>query len=164
MLLNNKVPTIFRYSREYNRHTFARIIRSFSGGNYSDVDLFLETRGYTGPMKEGILKAFPSKPTIRELETLGPSGLQELARSVRRDVDRRSGERNIAVHISVPHHHTEFSVKGREGDSFFDLALENVDLKSYLECSCGGIAGSSHDIISLRFPVPYRLLNTNMFE
>ena len=141
MLLNNKIPIILRYSRKCYRQRYpsATIIRSFS-----DVDLFLETRGYTGPMKEAILKAFPSRPTIRELETLGPAGLQELARSVRRDVDRHSGERNITVHISVPHHHTEFSIKGREGDSFFDLAVENADLKSYLECSCGGIAGSEN--------------------
>lgn len=150
MLLNNKIPTILRYSRECyrQRHPLAKLIRSLSGSNYSDVDLFLETRGYTGPIKEGILKAFPSRPTIRELDTLGPAGLQELARSVRRDVEKHSGARNIAVHISVPHHHTEFSVKGREGDSFFDLALENVDLKSYLECSCGGIAGSAQYILA----------------
>lgn len=146
MLLNNIKISTLRYLRVCYLHT---IIRSFNNGrNYGEVDLFLETRGFTGPVKEGILKAFPSKPTIRELEALGRTGLQELARSVRQNVDQHSSrENNIVVHFTVPHRNSEISVNGREGDSFLDLVLENTDLKSYLECSCGGIAGSSPQIL-----------------
>ena len=139
LMLNNINISTLRYSRCY-LHTI--IFRSFNKGrNHGEVDLFLETRGFTGPVKEGILKAFPSKPTVRELEALGRTGLQELAKSIRQNFDQLLREKNITVHFTVPHRNSKISVNGREGDSFLDLVLENTDLKSYLECSCGGIAG-----------------------
>lgn len=147
MLLNIVKISTLRYSRVWYLHL---IIRSFNKGrNYGEVDLFLETRGFTGPVKEGILKAFPSKPTIRELEALGRTGLQELAKSVRQNVNQHSREKKIVVHFTVPHRNSEISVNGREDDSFLDLVLENTDLKSYLECSCGGIAGKAPQVLRI---------------
>ena len=114
----------------------------------SEVDNYLRQKGFNDAIIDGIIKAFPSKPSLREIEQLGPAGLEALSKSVGRDLERHKGRNDsesdiVSVVVSIPHHKTKLSIQGLVGDTFLQLAEKNPDLKSYLECSCGGIAACS---------------------
>lgn len=127
----------------------------------NSVHEYLKKLGYDDNIISSILRAFPNqKPSFQDIKILGPSGLKELVKAIVHE-DTMIKTNNIAntkknaiqVNISIPKHKTSFQVTAFEGETFFDLAKRDEEIKSYLECSCGGIAACStcHVIVNEEF-------------
>jgi ferredoxin len=91
------------------------------------------------------MKSFPSPPTISELKSFGDTGLKELVESVKREQQKKwsTDLDQVTIHVKIPKINKEITLKGLEGQSFYDLKLEHEDLSPYIECACGGIAACS---------------------
>jgi len=137
---------IFTVQRIFNSQQRCRWTSSGSG--ITEAMRYLLNKGYDEKVVQGIIKAFPSSPSLRELQQLGSIGIQELAKAVVKENERlemfkAAKESELSINISIPHHHTHFSCKAHKGETFFELTQRYADLKSYLACSCGGIAACS---------------------
>jgi ferredoxin len=99
-------------------------------------------KGYSKPIAEGIMKAFPSKPSIGELSSFGESGLKALSDAVTKEL-KTHAVANIDVTVIVPHARDTLHLKAVESDTFYDLVKKNQELAQYMECACNGIAACS---------------------
>lgn len=50
---------------------------------------------------------------------------------------------DIKLTISAPHNSHTFTILAKEGDNLYTLAQESEELRTYLECTCSGIAACS---------------------
>lgn len=99
-------------------------------------------KGYSKPIAEGIMKAFPSKPSIGELSSFGETGLKALSDAVAKEM-KTYAVANIDVTVVVPHARDTLHLKAVESDTFYDLVKKNQELAQYMECACSGVAACS---------------------
>lgn len=133
------------WSRLFNprKYPFHPSLRKFSQV-FGDHPTFkwLLNKGYSKPIAEGIMKAFPSKPSVAEISSLGESGLKALSEAVAREVKDHTVP-TINVCVGLPKSKGELHLKAVESDTFYDLVEKNKELSYYLECACRGIGACS---------------------
>ena len=110
----------------------------------SNVKKYLTELGHNDKIAQGIIDAFsPNIPTVSEIKALGSTGLNTLAESVQREMDKNKSNKTIRVNVRVPHHNTSVSFDAPVGKTFYQLSKQNHDLGEYLECACSGNAACS---------------------
>lgn len=147
------LQTTTKYGR---RHEVFPLFRLFSANADIDPQLsdYLASYNIDASLHKAILKTL--KPfygtndiNVQHLESLGREGLLALSESIRQEQERRgrTGSRPFrTVCFQVPHHHTEFELKWKFGDSILDLARSTSGselLGEYIEGACGGNASCS---------------------
>lgn len=136
-------------------------LRTFSAknNNGNEIHEYLNKAGYDEKAISLIVKAFPNgRPSIQEIKSLGKAGLAELVKAINHEeassrLLNDSEQPIIIVNVNVPKDNASFKLEAKVGETFFELTKRNPELKSYLECSCNGIAACStcHVIVDKEF-------------
>jgi ferredoxin len=147
-LISLLFPALFRRQKPcvYSPLPILRsCLRFTSSDRTSPAFQWLISKGISENVVVGIMKSFPSPPTISELKSFGDTGLKELVESVKREQQKKwsTDLDQVTIHVKIPKINKEITLKGLEGQSFYDLKLEHEDLSPYIECACGGIAACS---------------------
>jgi ferredoxin len=134
--------------RRFGLKTYRPIVRLLSSSSTTDkVTEYLTKYGITDDKTiVGISKAYGGKVSVSDLKALGEPGLKSLVALVDQAIVKEETGGNteqIEINISIPHERASIVLKAKEGDTFFDLVQRNDELKSYLECACGGMAACS---------------------
>eukprot|EP01038_Epipyxis_sp_PR26KG_P005756 gene5756-7947_t len=107
------------------------------------VNDLLSSYGYNYNEIIKISNQFPNnKPSIHDIKSLGKNGTQSLLQSIEHQDKLKKGK-PITIHVNVPHQNHRFDVIGYVGENLYDITLRNMELSSYLECVCGGVAACS---------------------
>ena len=121
-------------------------VRHITGRCFSStaaLEQLLKGRGFSPERAEVIAVALGTAASNDAERTslaqgLPISVLEQMEQSMKGVVDFKK-PLNCEVRVRVQNENMrEFTVMGREGESFVDLVKRGTDLKDYLECACGG--------------------------
>jgi ferredoxin len=108
------------------------------------VVAWLISKGVEENIALGMMRAFPSPPTISELKGFGNQGITALADSVRREQSKVLSHEKVSIYVRIPQEQQVQNYAVKEGQSIYDVVMENQEgLGPYLECACRGIAACS---------------------
>eukprot|EP00605_Chrysophyceae_sp_TOSAG23-4_P000565 GSChrysophyteH1.ASY1.ANO1.639.1 assembled CDS len=112
-------------------------------------DQYLIKLGYeNAEIREGMLQVF-TKPTVKDLQNFGKSGLSSLHRAVQREIEQKKAEAHlpdVTVYIRSPRDSKTslpLEVIAKQGKNLYDVHQTNTSLAQMMECACGGIAACS---------------------
>mmetsp|Transcript_22447 Transcript_22447/g.39772 ORF Transcript_22447/g.39772 Transcript_22447/m.39772 type:complete len:218 (+) Transcript_22447:153-806(+) len=81
------------------------------------------------------------KSMVGILKELNKDGLKALLASVDaslKEAATRSKLKDATVEVDVPLERYTFTLKGKQGESLYDLTQQDTEIRNYLECACGG--------------------------
>ncbi len=104
---------------------------------------WLKNKGFSDDVALGIMKAFPTTPTVPEIQAMGDAGLASLAEAVMKDVKKLEHTATVNITVKIPHENKVLHIAGKEGQSLYDLTTTESELAHSLECACRGIAACS---------------------
>jgi ferredoxin len=129
-------------------HSFRSFSSKDSGVDPEIAAYMKDTVGIQPELHKGIVKAMQSvygkKMDVSNLQAFGPAGIQALADSVAKELQKLNGNKVRPfkmIHFTIPHHKTEFDLKWKQGDSLLDLAHSSKGedlLMEYMEGTCNG--------------------------
>jgi ferredoxin len=120
-----------------------RIVKHAVRLSHNDALSWLHEQGYDQDTAQGIVNAFTSAPSLKEVQAIGEDGLKSLAKAVQQDLSKFANSSIVKVIVNVPSQHRHIEVLGREGETLYDLSRREPAFASVLECACGGIAACS---------------------
>ena len=128
-----------------------------------DMREWLAGKGYRNDIATGMMKAFTdgnTSPTL--LKHMSDNTLRQLADAVQRELkeeELQKGKELINVNISIPKERMMLQYKAHEGDNIINLCNNNIELKQYLICACGGIAACSTCHVFIDNPMDFMNLS-----